>query len=154
MIEILKSQNLPSVAVGDGFESHHEGDERPGVIQGTIVKFTNEATWVTRDADELPADRELIATDIIRVVQKWLDGMPVETRILAPGENFPDLEALNEAAPKSERAEGPTARSAVRGSASTSCTCSIRKLWIDIRTRPAPSAAAFACVICATKSFG
>jgi hypothetical protein len=103
----LEDQNLPSVIVGDGFGDHPEGDERPGVIQGTIVKFTNEAEWVTRDEEKLPADRELIATDIIRVVQKWLGGMPVETRVLGPGENFPDLETLNEAAPKSEWAEGP-----------------------------------------------
>jgi hypothetical protein len=72
-----------------------------------FVKFTNEATWVTRDEEKLSADRELIATEIVRVTQKWLDGRPVETRVLAPGENFPDLEVLNEAAPKSEWAEGP-----------------------------------------------
>jgi hypothetical protein len=71
------------------------------------VKFTNESTWVTRDGDVLLPDRELIATAITRVTQKWIDRLPVETRVLEPGENFPDLEALNEAAPKSEWAEGP-----------------------------------------------
>jgi hypothetical protein len=94
----------------EGFEDRREGDERPqggGVIQGTVVKFTNEAEWTTRDEETLSSDRELIATDIIRVVQKWIDAMPVETHILEPGEKFPDLEALNEAAPKSEWAEGP-----------------------------------------------
>ena len=108
-MENIQNQNLPSVVIGDGFENHHEGDERSGnrIIQGTIVKFTNEAEWVTRDDEKISSDHELIATDIIRVVQKWVGGMPVETRVLGPGENFPDVEALNEAAPKSEWAEGP-----------------------------------------------
>ena len=107
---LLENQkNLPSVIVGDGFENHHESDERSGnrIIQGTLVKFTNEAEWVTRDDEKISADHELIVTDILRVAQKWKDGKPVETRILGPGENFPDLEALNEAAPKSEWVEGP-----------------------------------------------
>jgi hypothetical protein len=94
----------------EGFEDRVEGDDRPeggSVIQGTVVKFTNEATWVTRDEEELPPDRELIATDIIRVVQKWINQLPVETTVLEAGQKFPDLEALNEAAPKTEWAEGP-----------------------------------------------
>jgi hypothetical protein len=103
--------NIQDVADGfEGFEDRVEGDDRPAggsVIQGTVVKFTNEAVWVTRDEEELPSNLELIATDIIRVVQKWVDQLPVETRILEPGEKFPDLEALNETAPKSEWTEGP-----------------------------------------------
>jgi hypothetical protein len=92
----------------EGFEERHEGDERPlGVIQGTVVKFTNEAAWLTRDEEELPSDRELIALNIGRVVQKWIDQLPVETRILEPGEKFPDIEELNEKAPRSEWTEGP-----------------------------------------------
>jgi hypothetical protein len=91
----------------EGFEERHEGDERPqGVIQGTIIKFTNEAVWLTRDEEKLPSDRELIALNIGRVVQKWIDQLPVETRILEPGEKFPDIEELNEKAPRSEWTEG------------------------------------------------
>jgi hypothetical protein len=82
-----------------------EGDEQR-VIQGAIVKFTNEATWTTKDEEDLPADQELIATGICRVLQKWIDHLPEETRVLAPGENV-DLEALNEAVPKDQWVEGP-----------------------------------------------
>ena len=71
------------------------------------MKFTNEAAWIDRNDDELPADLELAAVDVLRIVQKWIDQKPVETRILEPGEKFPDIEALNEAAPKSEWHEGP-----------------------------------------------
>jgi hypothetical protein len=93
-----------------GWEDGVEGDDRPGgagVIQGNLVKFTNEAIWVTRDGDELPADLELVAVDVGRVVQKWRDGQPVETIVLEPHQKFPDVEELNEKVPKTEWAEGP-----------------------------------------------
>jgi hypothetical protein len=63
--------------------------------------------WVINDGDELPGDLELVVVDIARVVQKWRDHQPVETRILAPGEKFPDIKKLNEETPKSEWVEGP-----------------------------------------------
>jgi hypothetical protein len=93
-----------------GWEDGTEGDDRPegaGVIQGNLVKFTNEAMWVTRDGDELPSSLELVAVDVGRVVQKWWDGQPVETIVLEPHQKFPDVEALNEKVPKKEWVEGP-----------------------------------------------
>jgi hypothetical protein len=92
----------------DGFEGYE--DEVSGrLIQGTHIKFTNEAMWVTKAGEEIPADLELVVVDILRVVQKWKDKRPVEgeTRILAPGEKFPDIKAMNEAAPREEWGEGP-----------------------------------------------
>jgi hypothetical protein len=94
----------------EGYEDQIEGDERlqaGGVIQGAVVKFTNEASWVTRDGEELPPDLELIAVDIGRVVQKWKDQAPVETRILQPGQKFPDITQLNLDTPRSEWTKGP-----------------------------------------------
>jgi hypothetical protein len=96
----------------DGFATYEggvEGERKQGrgVIQGTCVKFTNEATWETNDGEELPADLELVVVNIIRVVQKWKDQQPVETRILGPGEKFPDINKLNEDTPRSEWVEGP-----------------------------------------------
>ena len=101
------------VAVVDGFAGYEdgvEGHERPanaGLIQGTLLKFSNEAKWVTRDDDEISSDLKLIAVDVQRVVQKWQDGQPIETKILEPGEKFPDLEILNADIPQSEWVEGP-----------------------------------------------
>jgi hypothetical protein len=97
----------------DGFEAFEagvEGDDRPqgaGVIQGSVFKFTNEAIWVDRAGEQVPADLELVAVDIGRVVQKWKDQAPVETRILMPGEKFPNLKELNNATPRIEWAKGP-----------------------------------------------
>src|SRR5215472_2813691 len=106
---IIKKE-LPAADGFTGWADSIEGVERPegaGLIQGTLLKFSNTAQWVTRDEDEISSDLELIAVDVQRVVQKWQDGLPAETRILEPGEKFPDLEALNAAVPQSEWVEGP-----------------------------------------------
>ena len=97
----------------DGFETFEDGVEGSDqqatnrVIQGSLIKFTNEATWVTRDGEELPNELELLAIDIARVVQKWVDQLPVETIILEPGQKFPDIEKMNAKVPQAEWAEGP-----------------------------------------------
>jgi hypothetical protein len=111
----VKREKLPTVADApriDGFEGYEEGveggeEQTSGrVIQGALVKFTNEATWVTGD-EELSAELELIVIDISRVVQKWQDGVPVETIILEPGQKFPDIKVLNTEVPEEEWEEGP-----------------------------------------------
>jgi hypothetical protein len=98
----------------DGFDAFtneiEEGNEQapaPRVIQGELVKFTNDAKWVTRAGDVLPPTLELVAVDVARVVQKWADETPVETIILEAGQKFPNLEKLNESVPKTEWREGP-----------------------------------------------
>ena len=102
----------PSPGV-DGFESYTDQVENAeeahnqGVIQGACVKFTNEGRWELRDGEDLSASVELVAVDIARVVQKWVNQQPVETRIPAAGEKFPYITELNEQVPKSEWAEGP-----------------------------------------------
>jgi len=97
-----------------GWNDDTEGGDRPeggsGIIQGTLIKFTNEGTWVTRDGEELPADLELAAVNVWRVVQKWTpdqgpDGPPI---ILGPEQPFPDIEKMNEEAPREEWGEDPS----------------------------------------------
>ena len=95
-----------------GWEDGVEGDDQPqnaGIIQGSLVKFTNEAAWVTRNGDELSANLELVAVDVARVVQRWQDQQPIETIILEPHQKFPDLEEMNEKIPR-KRAGWSTAR--------------------------------------------
>jgi hypothetical protein len=116
----MKSEKLPTTAETprlDGFEGFSDevegGDERQTtgrVIQGQLLRFTNEAKWVVAD-EVLPPDLELIAIGVGRVVQKWKDGKPVETIILAPGQKFPDVEKLNAEVPQSEWEEGPDGKS-------------------------------------------
>jgi len=103
MNEIVKPKSLL-----DGFQGF-EGVDSPAnrLIQGQLVKFTNEATWVTRDGEELSGTLQLIAFNVIRVVQKWADGQPIETRVLQSGEKFPNLDELNANVPQNEWREGP-----------------------------------------------
>ena len=86
------------------YDDSVEGGQAQGrrVIQGAIVKFTNHATWVTRDGAELSANLELVAVDVARIVQNGHDEQPVETIILGPGQKFPDLKEKNEETPQSE----------------------------------------------------
>src|SRR5262249_46359594 len=103
--DIVKNEPTNIVDNFAGWEDGIEGVDRPqgaGIIQGTLIKFTNEATWVTRDGEELPTDLELVAVDVIRVVQKWWDQKPVETIILEPHQKFPDIEEKNEKTPRAE----------------------------------------------------
>jgi hypothetical protein len=103
-------KELPTVDNFAGYEDGVEGQDRPegvGLIQGTLVKFTNEATWLTRDDEEISRDLELIAANVVRVVQKWCDGKPVETLILEPHQKFPDIEEMNEKVPREDWVEGP-----------------------------------------------
>jgi hypothetical protein len=110
MSDIVKKEPTNIVDNFEGWEDGVEGDDRPegaGVIQGTLIKFTNERKWVTRDGDQLPADFELVIVDVSRVVQKWQDQQPVETIILEPHQKFPDIKEMNAKVPEEEWGEGP-----------------------------------------------
>jgi len=112
--KVMSNQLMKTQTTVDGFAGYEdgiEGHDRPanaGLIQGTLLKFSNGGAWVTRDDDEIGSDVKLIAVDVQRVAQKWHDGQPIETRILEPGEKFPDLDALNADVPQSEWVVGPT----------------------------------------------
>jgi hypothetical protein len=73
------------------------------IIRGTKLKFTNEAAWMTGSGEIIPPNREFIVWGDIKAIQKWIDGMPAEgSRVLEPGESWPDIEALNKQAPQEE----------------------------------------------------
>ena len=57
----------------EGYEDAAEGTQERGgqVIQGQRLKFTNEATWETDDGEEIDENREFIAVDVARIVQRW-----------------------------------------------------------------------------------
>jgi hypothetical protein len=106
--EVMKPKQT-SLDGFDAFDDAVEGeDERSTsgrVIQGTLLKFTNEAAWITNAEEKIPDSLVLAVVDIARVVQKWKDQSPIETIILAPGEKYPDVKKLNEACPQTEWTE-------------------------------------------------
>jgi hypothetical protein len=89
-----------------GFNQEVEGDDdHPqggSVIQGTLIKFTAEAEWVTGAGDPISRNQEFVVYDLLRIVQKWIDQKPVETIIVPPGEKFPNVKMMNDASPRSE----------------------------------------------------
>jgi hypothetical protein len=107
--ELAKKAASTEVDGFEGYEDATEGaQERSGqVIQGQLLKFTNEASWETGDEEEIDENRELIAVDVARVVQRWHDQKPIETIVLEPHQKFPDMEKLNDAVPREEWGEGP-----------------------------------------------
>jgi hypothetical protein len=102
----------------DGFDAYEDAIEGEDdqqltnqVIKGALLKFTNEAMWVTGEGEEISPELELVPVDVGRAVQKWKDQKPIETIILEPGQKFPDIEQLNAETAQHEWAEGPDGRS-------------------------------------------
>jgi hypothetical protein len=76
-------------------------------VHGWPSRMTSRGSTTTK---EISKDLEFIVVDRARVLQKWgPDGMPIagETRFLEPKEKWPDVDAMNEEAPKSEWRDGP-----------------------------------------------
>src|SRR6516225_3250156 len=103
--ELIESEQE---AMLDGFDTYGDELDRR-LLQGTQIKFTNAYTWVTKAGEEIPTDKEFIASDVKPVEAKWpkdKNAAP-QTRVLLPGEKFRDVKKLNEETPKSEWVEGP-----------------------------------------------
>jgi hypothetical protein len=101
------TENLPTIINNsslvnnndDGFDDYADGYN--SIIRGTRLKYTKTYEWLTKDGETIQPNREFLLMKIIRVVQKWAGGKP-ETRILTKEEPFPDVTALNDAAPPHE----------------------------------------------------
>jgi hypothetical protein len=97
----------------DGFAGYEDGIEgdvsmpASSLMKGMRIKFTNTAAWIDTNDNELPTNLETVVIDIIRAIVKFVDQQLVDYRVLAPHERFPDIKALNDAAPKDEWSEGP-----------------------------------------------
>jgi hypothetical protein len=103
----------PTAAELDGFAgytSETQGEEEQfseRVIIGDHWKFTNEADWKDNNGTLLNG-REVIAVGVKRVVQEWsTENLPLSTRVLEPGEPFPNIKKMNEEASKDRWREGP-----------------------------------------------
>ena len=88
----------------DGLDYYRDDDDGGAtrLIKGTKLKFTNDSEWEDNDDNVIGADHEFIVIELVRAVQKWIDQRPVETRVMPPLEGFPDIDELNEAAPREE----------------------------------------------------
>jgi hypothetical protein len=88
---------MNTTAIVDGLSHYSEpGGGAMNSQLGTRMKFLKIAKWVDTEGDEITA--RLIATDVIRRIQEWPadGGAPVSTRTITPGEEWPDIAALND----------------------------------------------------------
>jgi hypothetical protein len=86
----------------DGWDGETEEDRR-GIIRGRKVTFTIDNEWVC-EGEVIPPDREFIALENIKIVQKWVPWSkgPVDTIPVAAGEQWPDVDTMNAEAPRDE----------------------------------------------------
>jgi hypothetical protein len=94
-------KNMPAVS-GDGF-SDVDDEGRGSLIENPPkVKFGNDAKW-TRGDEVISSSRTFLVINILRVLQHWVNQLPTnKSRVLKPGEKWPDIEELNTAAPPEE----------------------------------------------------
>jgi hypothetical protein len=113
-----------------GFVDTYEGEDEPvnpRMIQGTRIKFSNEATWTDAQGIALDPKLCLIVVELKRVVNKWPvnQGAPLETEELSPGQPWPDIKKKNAACPQTEWRTDFNGKLKVRTNDSASSTCSI-----------------------------
>jgi hypothetical protein len=95
--------NLPAiVGPGDGFD---DVDRTGRLIQGTIIRCVD-GVWSAKDGTELPPDKGFVALDTALALQRWENGLPVETIIKRRGERLPDVEELNKKIPQKKWEKG------------------------------------------------
>jgi hypothetical protein len=98
---LVTSAPVPAPKRGDGFADVADGDMN--IIRGTMLKFDD--VWADGGGNPMAKDRELVVYEVGRMTQKWppggVRGRPV-SRLLDPGEEWPDVEAMNKATPKAE----------------------------------------------------
>jgi hypothetical protein len=100
---LMSDANMRNTPALDGFDDAGDA-QQVRVIMGAKLSFSNEGTWVDSDENEFSAARELVVTDLARVLQKWIAQRPVETVFLTAADH-PDVDDLNDKCPREEWSE-------------------------------------------------
>jgi hypothetical protein len=76
--------------------------QKVGAFGGArLLRFVTDH-FTTREGETIDPKRELITLGLVKVVQKFVDKKLVDTIIVAPGAKMPDVEAMNDKAPREE----------------------------------------------------
>ena len=89
----------------DTYEGGQEDNVSPSLIEGERLKYSNDSKWTNAQGVELDPERRFVAIGMERCVVKWSttdNAPPTETIVLAAGQPFPNVKAMNDACPKSE----------------------------------------------------
>jgi hypothetical protein len=66
-----------------------------------LLKFVS-GNYVTREGETIDSKREFILLGLVKVVQKFVNKKLIDTIIVPTRENFPNIDKMNEAAPREE----------------------------------------------------
>ena len=91
----INHDNLPAPLDDEDF---HAGDRSDRLIQGTILRFVDNR-WHDREGTAFALGTPMLAIGTTQAVQRWQDGLPIETIIDRP---LPDVAELNAAIPENE----------------------------------------------------
>jgi hypothetical protein len=85
----------------ESFDDFADVESRGTFGGAKMLKFVNDL-FVTREGETIGADRKLIATGVEKRVQKFVGKKRIDSIVVPPGERWPDVDAMNEAAPREE----------------------------------------------------
>jgi hypothetical protein len=88
----------------DGFDDFdlEQIGQRTGAFGGARLLKFNTDKYVTREGDVVGQERRLICLGLVKVVQKFVQQKLVDTIIVPSGEAMPDVDEMNEKAPREE----------------------------------------------------
>ena len=66
-----------------------------------LLKFV-QGDFITREGEKIEPEREFITFGLTKAVQKFVNKQLVDTIVVEPHADFPDIKAMNEAAPQEE----------------------------------------------------
>src|SRR5262249_18829693 len=98
--ECVMSDDYENDGLGD-FSLDQIGMQAGAFGGARLLKF-NDGQYVTREGEVIEPSRELIVLGLKKIVQKFVAGKLVDTRIIPDGEPAPNIKTLNEAAPREE----------------------------------------------------
>jgi hypothetical protein len=97
----------------DTYEGGQEDNVSPSLIEGERLKYSNDSKWTNAQGVELDPQRRFVAIGMERCVAKWStkdNAPPTKTIVLAAGQPFPNIKAMNDACPTSEWREDPNGK--------------------------------------------
>lgn len=94
------SVNLESDGL-DSFSVEQLGQKTGAFGGARLLKFVTDH-YVTREGEVIEPNREMIVLGLKKVVQKFVGQKLVDSLVVADGEQMPDVNAMNEAAPREE----------------------------------------------------
>jgi hypothetical protein len=83
------------------FNLEHLGRRSPAFGSARVTTFNN-SVYATREGEVIGPEREQILLGLAKIIQKFVGKKLIQTIVVPPKQPFPDIDAMNENAPKEE----------------------------------------------------